>query len=68
MIMLCKEGELFESGLIKSSGLKSHSYYTSILLLEESLFTLFYRMDAADDDKDFVEKRRRKIRRNLNIQ
>lgn len=41
MLMLCKEGELFESTLIRESGLQSHSYYTAIVLLEESLFTLF---------------------------
>ena len=47
MLVLCKEGELFDSALIRSSALHSHSYYTAIVLLEESLFTLFNRKDDA---------------------
>jgi hypothetical protein len=42
--------------------MKSHSYYTAILLLEENLFTLFYRLDENDNlvnsDAAELEKRR----------
>ena len=38
MLSLCKKGELFDSNLIKKTGMKSHAYYSALLLLEESLF------------------------------
>ncbi|KAL4502183.1 hypothetical protein ABPG72_000418 [Tetrahymena utriculariae] len=66
MIMLTKEGELFDSNIIKQSGLLSHSYYTSILLLEESLFSLFHRIDQNDQsgDKDVLKKRKEILKNN----
>lgn len=71
MMMLCKEGEIFDSHLIKVTGMQSHSYYTTILLLEENLFTLFHRLDEKGDDLEksdtaAIERRKKKIRRNLN--
>lgn len=69
-MVLCKEGEIFDSDLIKVTGMKSHSYYTTILLLEENLFTLFYRLDDNDNnaniDASELDKRKKKIKRNLN--
>lgn len=48
MLSLCKEDLVFDPVLIKKTGLKSHSYYTSVLLLEECLFNLKFRRSQSE--------------------
>ncbi|KRW98378.1 Protein kinase-like domain [Pseudocohnilembus persalinus] len=64
MLQLTKKGFLFNSKTIKQAGLGSHAYHTSVLLIEESLFSKQYNRQF--DFSKNIKKFQRSSRQNKN--
>lgn len=62
MLELTKLGQLFPSDIIAQSGLKSHAYHTSALLLEESVFTKKYRQNLITSTENSTKNKSKTLK------